>query len=122
MGVEKLIAPLIECNSWQHLMTVTSWSLGDTIRFGSFAINTYNPQITIMKSIRFTVGPILFPIGAGGEFLMVVLAATGRRPKLFIAAALWPIFFYPMMKQLLKQRRKHFQQQGKDRKKQIKAV
>jgi hypothetical protein len=75
-----------------------------------------------MKSIRFTVGPILFPIGAGGEFLMVVLAATGRRPKLFIAAALWPIFFYPMMKQLLKQKRKHFQQQGKDRKKQIKAV
>jgi hypothetical protein len=77
-----------------------------------------------VKSIQFTVSWILFPIVAGREFLLVVLAATGRCPKLYyITAALWPIFFYPtMVKQLLKQRRKHFEQQGKDKKKQIKAV
>ena len=121
MGVEKLVAPMIPCGCWQHILTVMCWSLGDTIRFGSFAINTANPSFVFVKSIRFIVGPILFPIGAGGECLMVVLAAKlNDRPKLYVAAALWPIFFYPMMQQLLKQRRKHFE--NKDRKKQIKAV
>jgi hypothetical protein len=37
---------------------------------------------TIVKSIQFTVSPILLPIVDGREFLLVVLAATGRRPKL----------------------------------------
>jgi Protein tyrosine phosphatase-like protein, PTPLA len=120
--VEKLVAPLIPCSSWQHLITVFSWSLGDTIRFGTFALNTASPSWQFTKSIRFTVGPILFPIGALGEMMMVVAAAHDGRPKAYIAAALWPVFFYPMMKQLLKQRRKHFESIQEGRKKQIKAV
>ncbi|KAG7341764.1 phosphoglyceromutase [Nitzschia inconspicua] len=120
MGVEKIVAPLISCSSWQHLITVFSWSLGDTIRFGTFAMNTAYPSLPVTKSIRFMVGPILFPIGAFGEMMMVVAAAQNGRPKAYAAAVLWPIFFYPMMKQLLKQRRKHFQSTKKQ--KNIKAV
>jgi hypothetical protein len=119
-GVEYLVAPLIPCGSWQHILTVSMWGLGDFVRFGCLAVHTMFPAIGMAKSIRFTVGPILFPIGAGGEMFMVMLAASDDRPMLYLAAALWPIFFYPMMQQLLKQRRKHFQ--PKDKKKQIKAV
>lgn len=119
-GVEYLLAPLIPCGSWQHLLTVTLWGLGDMVRFGCFAFDTAFPGIRMVKSIRFTVGPVLFPIGATGEMTMVLLAASNGRPILYGAAALWPVFFYPMMQQLLKQRRKHFQPQEK--KKEIKAV
>jgi len=121
LGVEKLVAPSIPCGSWQHLLTVSCWSLGDTIRFGTFAVNTADPNIVAAKSLRFTVGPVLFPIGAFGEMTMVVAAASEKgQPGLYIAAALWPVFFYPMMQQLLKQRRKHFS--SGEKKKQIKAV
>jgi hypothetical protein len=119
LGVEKIVSPLIPCNSWQHLMTVASWSLGDTVRFGSFAVNTANPNVRVAKTIRFMLGPILFPIGAFGEMMMVI--AIGQ-PKAYVAAALWPVFFYPMMKQLLKQRRKHFEEGPTKKKKAIKAV
>lgn len=119
MGVEKIVAPVIPCSSWQHLITVFSWSLGDAIRFGTFAMNTANPSLHITKSVRFIVGPILFPIGAFGEMMMVVAAAQDGRPKAYIAAALWPVFFFPMMKQLLKQRRKHFQSTKEEK---VKAV
>jgi Protein tyrosine phosphatase-like protein, PTPLA len=122
MGVEKWVASQIPCRSWQHLLTVSCWAAGDTIRFGSLAAVTADPTLTIAKSIRFSVGPVLFPIGAGGEMLMVILAASSNdRPMLYVAAALWPVFFYPMMVQLLKQRRKHFQS-NKDKKKVIKSV
>lgn len=120
-GVEYLVAPLIPCGSWQHILTVSMWGLGDFVRFGCFAVDTAIPGIRLVKSIRFTVGPILFPIGASGEMFMVILAGyLNQRPILYAAAALWPVFFYPMMQQLLKQRRKHFQ--PKDTTKQIKSV
>jgi hypothetical protein len=119
-GVEYLVAPLIPCGSWQHILTVSMWGLGDLVRFGCLAVHTAFPSIGVAKSIRFTVGPILFPIGASGEMFMVILAASHGLPMLYVAAALWPVFFYPMMQQLLKQRRKHFQ--PKDKKKEIKAV
>ena len=119
-GVELLVAPLIPCESWQHLLTVSMWGIGDLVRFGCFTVDTAKPGIRAVKSIRFTVGPILFPIGAFGEMMMVILAASDGRPALYVAAALWPVSFYPMMQQLLKQRRKHFY--PKDKKKEIKAV
>lgn len=119
-GVEYLVAPLIPCGSWQHVLTVAMWGLGDMVRFGCFAIDTAFPGIRMVKSIRFTVGPILFPIGASGEMFMVILAASKGRQLLYAAAALWPVFFYPMMQQLLKQRRKHFA--PKNKKKEIKSV
>jgi Protein tyrosine phosphatase-like protein, PTPLA len=119
LGVENIVGPLLPCTSWQHLLTVFSWSLGDTIRFGSFAINTMDPTVTLAKSVRFTIGPILFPLGAFGEMMMVVLVASRGRPAVYVAAALWPVFFYPMMRQLLAQRRKHFQPKGK---KEVKAI
>lgn len=109
-GVEVLVAPLLPCGCWQHLLTVTCWSAGDVVRFGCFALDGLAPQMgSLVKSIRYTVGPILFPFGAGGEMLMVIRAASEGRPAMFIAAALWPAGFYPLMKQLLKQRKKHFQ-------------
>lgn len=110
-GVELLVAPLLPCGCWQHLLTVICWSLGDVVRFGCFALDSLAPDQmgSIVKSVRYTVGPILFPFGAGGEMLMVIRAASEGRPDMYVAAALWPAGFYPLMKQLLKQRRKHFQ-------------
>jgi hypothetical protein len=45
---------------------------------------------------------------------MVLLAAKDGRPGLYVAASLWPLFFYPLMKQLLKQRAKHFKKLSND--------
>ena len=63
-GVEYLVAPLIPCGSWQHVLTVSMWGLGDLVRFGCLAVHTAFPSVEVAKSIRFTVGPLLFPIGA----------------------------------------------------------
>jgi hypothetical protein len=120
-GVELLVAPLLPCGGWQHMLTVTCWSLGDTIRFSCFVLDHLVPGGTLAKSVRYTVGPMIFPFGAAGEMLMVVAAAADGRPLMYLAAALWPAGFYPLMKQLLKQRKKHFANKNK-KEKQIKAV
>jgi len=107
-GVEILVVPLIGCGSWQHLFTSFCWSLGDAIRFGCFTMDGLLPGGTLAKSIRYSVGPIMFPLGTVGEMAMVIRAAMNGRPILYVAAALWPAGFFPLMKQLLRQRRKHF--------------
>jgi hypothetical protein len=113
-GVEVLLAPLLPCGCWQHLLTVICWAFGDTIRFGCFAVDGIAPQLTsLVKSVRYTCGPILFPLGAAGEMLMAIRAASDGRPGIYVAAALWPVGFYPLMKQLQKQRRKFFQSKDK---------
>ena len=114
-GVELLVAPKLPCGAWQHLATVLCWSLGDFIRCGCFFIDGLmsSPNgsgFNIIKSVRYTVGPILFPIGTLCEMFLVARVAMDGRPSLFAALALWPAGFYPLMKQLLKQRKKHFQQ------------
>lgn len=113
-GVEVLVAPILPCGCWQHLLTATCWSAGDVIRFGCFALDSLAPQLeSLVKATRYTIGPLLFPLGAGGEMLMVIRAASEGRPAMYVAAALWPAGFYPLMKQLLKQRRKYFQSREK---------
>jgi hypothetical protein len=107
-GTELLVTPLITCRAWQHLFTVLCWSTGEVVRFGCFAFDGINPRARFAKSIRYSLGPILFPLGAAGEMLMVIRAASYGRPWLYLAASLWPLGFYPLMKQLLKQCRKHF--------------
>jgi hypothetical protein len=110
-GTELWVTPLIGCGAWQHLFTALCWSLGEVVRFGCFAMDQAMGEngSNLAKSIRYSVGPILFPLGAGGEMLMVINAGyTNGRPILYAAASLWPLGFYPLMKQLLKQRRKHF--------------
>ena len=124
-GTELLVTPLIGCTSWQHLFTAFCWSVGEIVRFGCFAVDGMIPDSRWAKSIRYSVGPILFPLGAAGEMLMVIRAASSQgqqrhRPWLYLVAMLWPAGFYPLMKQLLRQRRKHFsQEKGKPEIKQI---
>jgi hypothetical protein len=121
-GVEHLVAPVLaSCSQWQHLLTVFMWSLGDTIRFGCFLLDALVPGGRFAKAIRYSVGPVLFPLGALGEMLMVInLAQHSGFRLLYLVAMLWPLGFYPLMKQLLKQRRKFFHSPG--RQKSIKAV
>lgn len=115
MGVEVLTSPILpSCTSWQHLWTCLCWSSGEVVRFGCFALDAAFALLSVnapslIKSVRYTVGPLLFPLGAGGEMLMVIKAAQDDRPVLYVAASLWPAGFYPLMKQLLKQRKRHFE-------------
>mmetsp|Transcript_10075 Transcript_10075/g.18882 ORF Transcript_10075/g.18882 Transcript_10075/m.18882 type:complete len:208 (+) Transcript_10075:194-817(+) len=113
-AVELLLAPLIPCNAPEHLWTVGCWALDGPFRFGCFGIDSFMTLCgfearPIIKSIRYTVSPLIFPLGAGGEMFMVLRAARDGRPGLYFAASLWPIFFYPLMMQLLNQRKKHFE-------------
>jgi hypothetical protein len=117
-GVEQWVAPLLQSSSphcaasWRHLLTVACWSLGDSIRFGCLAMdNIVSGGSVWAKSVRYTVGPILFPVGFAGEMLMVLAAARARptpmaRWAMYGAASLWPVGFYPLYAQLLRQRRK----------------
>lgn len=114
-GVEMLAAPMLpSCRQWQHLYTTFIWSLGDTVRFGCFVLDIMVPNARLAKSIRYTVGPVLFPFGAFGEVLMLVEVARYRSWYwLYLLAALWPLGFVPLMKQLLKNRRKFFAAAGR---------
>lgn len=76
-GVEILVVPMIPCNSPQHLFTVLMWALDGLIRFGCFGTDALlslfgHDSPTILKSIRYTIGPVLFPLGAGGEMVSLV--------------------------------------------------
>ena len=53
------------------------------------------------------MGPILFPFGVAGEVAMLIRAAGGGRPLLYVLAVIWVAAFLPLMKNLLGQRRKH---------------
>lgn len=122
-GTELLISPMLpSCSDWQHILTVFCWSVGDTIRFGCFVLDTMVPGGRLAKSVRYTVGPLIFPFGAASEMLMVISAASRGRPILYLVAALWPLGFYPLMKQLLRQRKKFFNVQYGQKEKEIKSV
>jgi len=123
LGVEVLVAPrLASCAAWPHLLTVACWGTGDTIRFLCFLVdNLYAEQqhsaggaaaAGLAKAVRYTVGPVIFPVGASAEMIMVIYAALRQegygKPGMLVAASLWPLGFYPLFTQLLRQRRKFF--------------
>lgn len=118
LGVELWVAPrLASCAAWPHLLTVACWGAGDTIRFLCFLVDNWNadPQqqpAVVARAVRYTVGPVIFPVGASGEMIMVIYAALRQegygKPGMLVAASLWPLGFYPLFTQLLRQRRKFF--------------
>lgn len=119
-SVELLVAPGIPCSAWQHRMTALFWSIGDSIRFGCFVLDFMVPGGRVAKAVRYTVGPLVFPIGAAGEMLMMAELARFRQwPLVYVVAALWPVGFYPLMKQLLRQRQEFFARLGEAK---VKAV
>ncbi|GAX21769.1 hypothetical protein FisN_31Lh056 [Fistulifera solaris] len=97
-GVEVWVTPLVGCSHVTHVLTITCWAVGDSIRFGCNALDTH-----LSKWIRYNVGCLVFPIGAFGEMWMVYTAGYP------LAAALWPLGFVPLYRQLLKQRNKFMQ-------------
>lgn len=120
-GVEHIVGPAINTcpTAWSHVVTVVCWSLGDSIRFGCFFLDSIASNGSRWaKYVRYTVGPILFPLGTLGEMLMVWTMAgeTYSINKLhsiamYIAALiLWPIGFYSLFTQLIRQRQKFLRQ------------
>jgi Protein tyrosine phosphatase-like protein, PTPLA len=114
LGVEILVTPVISCASWQHVFTIACWSLGDSVRFACFLLDSLlRDGSQTAKKIRYTVGPILFPAGTLGEMVMVIAAANTQEVALhkyaiYGAASLWPVGFYALFTQLLRQRKKFF--------------
>jgi hypothetical protein len=124
-SVELLVAPLMLpiCNNWQHVATLVCWSLGDTIRFWCFTLDVLVPGGRVAKATRYTVGPVMFPLGAMCEMIMVVSLAYQKDWKiLYLVAALWPVGFYPLMKSLLRNRRRFFSPSEDTSKAKIKTV
>jgi hypothetical protein len=120
-GVEYFVGPAAaadsssaagaDCLHWSHLYTIACWSIGECIRFGCFAVAEMFPDTAYShgaKHVRYTAGPIMFPLGALGEMAMVtkVAMAKNNNPWIWFAVSLWPAGFYPLMKQLLRQRKK----------------
>jgi len=96
-------------------VTCCIWGLGDGIRFGCFALDAAFGVLAAgkklsphwIKTVRYTVGPLLFPLGVGAEMAMVLTVAGEGRPILYGLSVLWLVGFFPLMKQLLKQRSRH---------------
>ena len=106
--VELVVAPQLvpSCNNTWHLVTAVCWSFGDTIRFFCFVMDSMVPGGTVFKRVRYTVGPLVFPLGAAGEMIMVATLGYQRNwPILYVVAALWVVGFYPLFQGLLKNRR-----------------
>jgi Protein tyrosine phosphatase-like protein, PTPLA len=112
LGVEMLLTPILGCSDRLHLFTVFCWSVGDTVRFACFFFDNLLLASTWPKTIRYSVGPFLFPLGAIGEMLMVIAVALQKngavRWAILGAASLWPAGFITLYRQLLRQRRKFF--------------
>jgi very-long-chain (3R)-3-hydroxyacyl-CoA dehydratase len=120
-GVETVVAPVLPTcpSAWSHVFTVLCWSLGDSVRFGCFFFDSLNADGSrLAKYLRYLVGPVLFPLGTLGEMIMVLTWARQtfstnvvHSLALYIAAlCLWPLGFYSLFTQLLRQRRKFLQQ------------
>ena len=120
-GVEQIVGPSISTcpTAWSHVLTVACWSLGDTVRFGCFFLDSLASNGSRWaKYVRYSVGPILFPLGTLGEMMMVFTMAgeTYSANKLhsiamYVAALiLWPMGFYSLFTQLLRQRQKFLHQ------------
>jgi Protein tyrosine phosphatase-like protein, PTPLA len=119
-GVETVVAPVLRScpSAWSHLFTVLCWSLGDSVRFGCFFFDSLTADGSRWaKYVRYSVGPILFPLGTLGEMVMILTWARQtfstnvvHSMALYVAAlCLWPFGFYSLFTQLLRQRRKFLQ-------------
>lgn len=117
-GVEYFAGPYgyfnyVTCTQWEHLYTVSCWSIGEFIRFSCFTVAEMSSS-SLPKSIRYIVGPIAFPLGAIGEMLMLKSLADHPSTKaehkiwIWILISLWPFGFAVLMKQLLAQKKKYF--------------
>jgi uncharacterized membrane protein YccF (DUF307 family) len=120
-GVEYFAGPngyfhhVTSCAQWPHLYTVACWSIGEFLRFGCFTVAEMSSSMSSLpKSIRYIVGPIAFPLGAFGEMLMLKSLADHPSTKadhkiwIWTLISLWPFGFAILMKQLLAQKKKHF--------------
>ena len=115
--VEMYVSKLLPCQSWAHVCTIVCWSVGEAVRFSCFSLDSLysirKKDSRIFKTLRYEVGRFLFPLGALCELVMVIQSAmVTSRFELYLAAALWPIGFIPLMRRLMKQRANHLLIQG----------
>lgn len=117
-GVEYFAGPdgihdFLSCLHWTHIYTITCWSLGEFIRFGCFTVAEMSKS-SLPKSVRYVAGPIAFTLGALGEMLMLKRLADHPNTLphynfwILVLICMWPFGFAILMKQLLKQKKKHF--------------
>lgn len=100
------LPPISGC-TLPFLLTAATWGAGETVRFACFAGDSLSPS-PALKTVRYNAGPIFFPIGVLGEWLMLFSAA--QQPGLacvWALVAIWPAGFVVLMRQLLAQRAKH---------------
>ena len=99
--------------------TVLAWSCGEIVRFTCFSLTALTTlsaswdrfAAARLRAVRYNAGPVFFSIGTCGEIVMLVLAATsstsGSTWWTWALVVGWPAGFFILMRQLLKQRRKH---------------
>ena len=100
------VAPMEGCSP-AYRYTAFIWGCGESVRLGCFAIDQLRTSRAV-RSVRYTAGPICFPLGTAGEWTMLIQASLNGRPALWAVVIGWVPGFAVLMKQLLAQRRKHF--------------
>lgn len=98
----------VNFHSLAFLLTATFWSIGESVRFFCFALSTVQPSLRInLMHIRYTVGPILFPLGFIGEMCMLVqIVLSDFNILVLVITMMWPFGFIPLLQSLLRQRKK----------------
>ena len=93
---------------------VIAWGISEVVRYGFYALNLLFKKAPYFSLwIRYTFFYVLYPLGAGSEFMLIQLAIPLSKSNLplylalTVSAGLYPPGFYFMYTHMIKQRKKY---------------
>ncbi|KAL2312730.1 putative very-long-chain (3R)-3-hydroxyacyl-CoA dehydratase [Schizosaccharomyces pombe] len=96
-----------------YLSMIIAWSITEIIRYAFYAFNLNGDIPAFLTWLRYNTFLILYPIGAGSEFLLVLKSRIAAQYVWSLNKLLWPILMsiyppglYIMYTHMLAQRRK----------------
>ncbi|KAL2920205.1 hypothetical protein HK105_200273 [Polyrhizophydium stewartii] len=115
--------PLIRENGAFTTM-VLAWSITEVVRYSYYGLNLLGSQPGALVWARYTFFYVLYPLGAGSEFWLVLKASDlakeqygiGAQALAMIIIYTYPIGFWVMYSHMIKQRRKYLGAGKKDAK------
>ncbi|KAJ3035175.1 hypothetical protein HK097_004271 [Rhizophlyctis rosea] len=98
---------------WAYSTMIFAWSIADMVRYLYYGLNLLGSQPGWLLWCRYNFFHILYPLGAGSEFLLILKSLESVRKfdsRLYwvygALACYWPIGLYTMYTYMISQKRK----------------
>ncbi|KAJ3033603.1 hypothetical protein HDV00_006029 [Rhizophlyctis rosea] len=98
---------------WPYTTMIIAWSIADAVRYLFYGLNLFGLQPKWLLWCRYTFFYVLYPLGAGSEWLMMIKSlpyVQKIEPRLYwvyvALIAYWPMGLYSMYTYMISQRRK----------------